>query len=648
MYNRLEKNLPYYLLSAFLLVFVILALFSEGSVGGADDIIHYMFSRYAFKNPAFFLDPWAKPFFTMLMAPFAQFGYIGVKVLNILLGLAAALLTFLTARRLTYRYPLLALFMLVFTPLYAALMISGMTEILFSFILVLGIYLFFQNRSIWSSIFISLLPFVRTEGVVIFPLFMIAFAVNRQWRAIPFLATGFLFFSVIGSFHYHDFFWVINTMPYTGNAQVIYGTGELLYYVNKHRYIFGPPFYLMIIGGLLYIPVYFFTSGRKTRIPFLNEVLVGFMPFIVYFAAHSYVWWKGSGNSVGEIRVIAAVFPSAVLLALFGCNGILRWLPLTKFTNFFLAVLLAIVLVLYTFRIQKIPVKLSPTQELLKQAANWFEKSEYADKKTFYFDPYWWFLLGTDPTDHDRVLQFLPDVQQPQNNIFADEMIVWDAHYGPNEGRIPLERLMGNPFFELINVFRPDVPFQVLGGYDYEIYIFKRTQNEERAMNMAILEELLVKQDSNFLFQVLDFHDYEYAGYDFDSVYVRNEVVQSGVYSYFINEDIEFIEGLKVPVEKAEVSEGSRIMISLFHHFVNIQEEDPPLMVLSLDHNQVIDFYHAWEIRPEIMQEWETSTFEITLPAWESPNDILSVYIWNRGQNQLYIDGFTIGLKESR
>jgi hypothetical protein len=48
------------------------------------------------------------------------------------------------------------------------------------------------------------------------------------------------------------------------------------------------------------------------------------------------------------------------------------------------------------------------------------------------------------------------------------------------------------------------------------------------------------------------------------------------------------------------------------------------------------------------MQEWESSTFEITLPDWEYPDDILSVYIWNRGRNQLYIDDFTIGLKKSR
>jgi hypothetical protein len=41
MRNRFERHLHYYLLLAFLIIFVILAFLSEGSVGGADDISHF-------------------------------------------------------------------------------------------------------------------------------------------------------------------------------------------------------------------------------------------------------------------------------------------------------------------------------------------------------------------------------------------------------------------------------------------------------------------------------------------------------------------------------------------------------------------------------------------------------------------------------
>ena len=82
MNKSFNKNLPYYLLLAFLLSFVIFVFGSEGTAGGADDINHYRFSRYAFENPGYFFDTWAKSLFTMLFAPVAQLGFNAVRLFN--------------------------------------------------------------------------------------------------------------------------------------------------------------------------------------------------------------------------------------------------------------------------------------------------------------------------------------------------------------------------------------------------------------------------------------------------------------------------------------------------------------------------------------------------------------------------------------
>lgn len=258
----------------------------------------------------------------------AQLGYNAIRIFNILLGLAAALMTFLTTKRLNYRQPILALFLLLFAPMYMLMMLSGMNEVMFSFFLVLGIYLFFRDKYLWSAVVISLLPFIRTEGFIMFPLFVIAFMLKRQWKALPLIFSGFLLISLAGSFYHGDFFWVITKNPYSGNAGDIYGSGVLLHYVNYFREIFGPPLFVLLVGGLLYIPVYFFSQGKEKRLAFMTKVLLGFSPFLVYFCGHSYVWWKGMGNSVGEIRVMAAVMPSAVFLALFAWEHLMGLLKL--------------------------------------------------------------------------------------------------------------------------------------------------------------------------------------------------------------------------------------------------------------------------------------------------------------------------------
>jgi hypothetical protein len=68
----------------------------------------------------------------------------------------------------------------------------------------------------------------------------------------------------------------------------------------------------------------------------------------------------------------------------------------------------------------------------------------------------------------------IDDRVNPENGIPTDAIIIWDAHFGPNEGQLPLDRLLHNEHFELLKKFVPEHPFKTLNAYDYEIYIFRR------------------------------------------------------------------------------------------------------------------------------------------------------------------------------
>ena len=495
-----NKNLHYYLLLAFLASFVILVFQSEGTAGGADDLNHYRFARYAFANPAFFFDTWAKTVFTLLCAPVAQLGYNAVRVFNVVLGLGASWLTFLTARKLDYRQPVLALFLLAFAPMYTLMMLSGMNEVMFSFFLILGIYLFFCNHSIWSAVAISLLPFIRTEGFILFPLFILAYSLKRQWKAIPFLFAGFLVTSLAGSFQHGTLFWLITKNPYSGNASDIYGSGELLYYAIRFRAIFGWPLSVLMAGGLFFLPIRFFKIGSKEWPPYIVEILVAFCPFLVYFAAHSYVWWRGMGNSVGELRVIAAVLPSAVMLALFAWKHLTGLLRPGKYTLNLIGTVLAAWLVFVPFSVHAIPVPLAPQQKLIREAASWLGDMGYTERKIHYFDPFWWFFLEVNPVGNPKFIEGVIDRNDPGKSMDPGEIILWDAHYGPNEGGIPLERLRDNPDFLEIKVFSPPSPLQVLGGHDYEIHVFERLGNTGQQKIHAVLPQEPGEQRSNSLY----------------------------------------------------------------------------------------------------------------------------------------------------
>jgi hypothetical protein len=479
------------LLLILLLSYSVLALLSPGTIGGADDITHFKYSRYAFQHPSYFLHHWGKPFFTALSAPFAQFGFPGIKIFNVLAGITAAWFTYRTAVLFKLKFPVVAIFLVISAPMYSMLMLSGMTEILFSLVLIVSIFLFFNKQYIWSALLLSFIPFVRNEGVVIFPLFLVAYVWQREWKAIPFLLTGLLFYSIVGSFHFKDILWVFHEMPYTGEAKELYGSGSLFYYVRSSKLTLGLGLTLMaLLGGLAWLldP---FVRKEADRKPWILQMLVGYLPFMVYFVAHSYVWWKGLGNSVGMIRVIAAVVPSAALLGTLGWSRLMELLPLSANLKRISTLVLCLFLLTLPHQMYEIPYPLKGEQEQVDRAARWLKQSEYQGGKVYYYDPFFWYYLDLNPMDEERSRAFLHNNEHPAYMVPEGSIVIWDAHYGPNEGQLPLSRLMDHPGFRLIQVFRPEESFIVLGNNEYEIYLFRRITSDDGEDNQNIYKELL-------------------------------------------------------------------------------------------------------------------------------------------------------------
>ena len=186
-----NKNIATYtVLIAVFVVFVILSFLSEGGFYGGDSYNHYFLSRYAFKYPVFFLDNWAKPLFTVLSSLFAQFGFHGMMIFNIIAGILACFFAIKTALELKYMNSVLLVFFICFAPVFTMLLFSGMTEIVFALLLISSVYYFIKEKYIISAIIISFIPFIRAEGLVFIPWFMILLVIKKQYKAIPFLISG--------------------------------------------------------------------------------------------------------------------------------------------------------------------------------------------------------------------------------------------------------------------------------------------------------------------------------------------------------------------------------------------------------------------------------------------------------------------------
>ncbi|HCC84815.1 MAG TPA: hypothetical protein DEP87_03980, partial [Candidatus Pacebacteria bacterium] len=306
---KLQQNFP------ILLLFILLGFFSYISwtnkmfADGSDEIAHYFISKYSVSHPGLLLDLWGKPIFTILSAPFSQFGYIGLKIFNVIIGILTGYVTYIISKKTHNQNSWLSIVFLLFTPIYFVVMQSGLTEILFSFVVATTVSLFLSKKFVLSAIVISIIPLVRNEGFIFFPLIVMSLIFVKQYRIIPLVFSGMIIFGLLSHFFKQDFFYFFNSSPYPLEAYSVYGKGSLEHFFINKNYLFGPIVEMFFWVGVVASFVDIKNNNGKKRITKIIELLLIVGIFFTYIFAHSLVWWLGIGRSLGMLRVVAGGGP---------------------------------------------------------------------------------------------------------------------------------------------------------------------------------------------------------------------------------------------------------------------------------------------------------------------------------------------------
>ena len=459
------------LLGGLFLFFIWVLSASEGYIGDADSLTHYKFSRYSWLYPEFLLHHWGKPVFTLLSSPFAQFGHDGVSLFNLLAGMASGWFAWLSARRLGYSNRLLLPVLLFFAPVYTFFVISGQVEVLFGLFIIATAYLCLDKKYFWAAVLISFSPLVRTEGIIMIPVFGLFFLAAKQYRAIPWLLTGSVVYSIIGYFHYNDLFWLVTQMPYRGTAEA-YGTGSLAYFFVRTPKIFGWLISLLILAGTAVVVRELLLRRSESA---TNAFLLVLLPFAVYFLAHVMMWYTGIGRSLGLHRYMVSIVPLGALLALRGYNGIIDLFRVQRhgsMLSLLFSVFLLMTVVSEPFSRHQIPHELSGMNKVMKEAADFMLEEELDQHKVYYYDPAFFYFLDLNPYDETQSRPFVYRAGEPHYNIEPGEIVIWDGHFSPIH-HLALEELIESPHFETIKVFEPRVPFRVFDT-DYKVAVFQR------------------------------------------------------------------------------------------------------------------------------------------------------------------------------
>jgi len=605
-------------LSGIFILQLVLIFNSMDYYGGADNITHFRTARYAFKYPWLFLDAWGKPVYTALVSPFALFGIQFARLFNVVVGLATIVFTIKIIRLSNEKFNLLPIAFIAFSPMYFLLMQSCLTEILFSLVLVLSFWLFFSEKYYWAALVLSFIPFVRTEGIVIFPLLVVALILTKKYWAIPFLLFGSLFYSLIGYPHYHDWLWIIHQMPYS-MGDSLYGSGSLFHFIVESPKIFGEPFLLFLIIGLLVWTFKILKSFKPTEKSFLFYFLIA-GSFVTFFAAHSYVWWKGTGGSLGLIRVIAGVVPLAAIIGLIGFNAVLSRIKNTTFQVVLIVVVFAAQLVV-PFAQHHLPLPLERPQALMLETSKYL-KSLDKPSKVYYFDPYLVQYLNLDPYDISLSNWGVADKTQPSNTMNFGDLMVWDAHFGPNEGGVMLENLKNDPYLQHIKSFLPTESFQVLGGYDYGIYIFRKVQQKVFEEKKPLLVRELQYSESTG----------------------GNLIVKDGKKLLNMEAGMEYSPGIQVPLSQIQAQDLVEISATVRYSPQEKLVNNEVLLVLSIDVDHKPISYNTKNLNSNSanLQEWNETTLPLRLNANFPQGAVLNLYVWNKDKKKLLLENMKV------
>src|SRR6185503_15916015 len=146
-----------------------------------------------FEYPQHFLNQWAKPVYVLIVAPVAQLGFNAVKILNLLFSCGTLLLTYKVGRKLELKDSWMAVVLTAFAPLFMIITLSGLTEPLFAFWLMAGLYGIMAGYRNSSLVLLSFLPFVRSEGLIVLCVLLLYLLVKKWFKLIPLLLIGHLF-----------------------------------------------------------------------------------------------------------------------------------------------------------------------------------------------------------------------------------------------------------------------------------------------------------------------------------------------------------------------------------------------------------------------------------------------------------------------
>ncbi len=602
----------YFLVGAYALALLVLAFRFNGTGDDGDSLHHFLFAREAFRHPENFFNHWAKPLYVIFMAPWAQLGFVSVKLVNVALMALSMLITVQIARQMALRPAFFPLLFMVAAPISVYWVLSGLTEPMFVCWLIYGVFLAFRGRTAVAVAWLSFLPFVRSEGLVVLLVVAAYLLVKKRWREMAFLPLGHVALAIAGYPVHDDLLWVFNRIPYANlDSSSGYGVGDWTHYIDHFPEVYGWFIFRFLEAALIFGAYRLVQYWRGKQAFSKEEIWLVYGMFAAYFAAHTIFWAKGMFNSYGLMRVMLGIAPMIGLI----CARLAEMLLQIFSKQWQRAILATAYLILAAWGMQEGQRWGEQLQQNTSQGAHEALAEKYADTLrnggyTLYFD-------AVHPAIALDVDIFGPKKRNSPrlfdgSFVPARSAVIWDHRYSVVDARTPLDKLRSDPRFHLVDSF-PDGP-------TYGVYLFLTTDSFARYANVLLLEDF-EKNTSEGVVAAPEGHSGKVLRLDPQHQYSR---------------------GLSAPTTDFKIRNKIRIQFDAWarevpEHFAGLVVSYESAAGKILDYN--FTPLGQWGMRPG---KWQSLKREIAIKAADFQQAEVKIYLWNPSSEPLFLDNLKI------
>lgn len=463
------KTWYYFVLTICVAWLIIIFYQNELPVDVGDGLMHFYISQASWTNPSLFLDHWGKPLFILLSSPFAQFGFTGMFVFNLTVFCVICHIAYKIFVKLQVNllYASIFPFTILIASDFTTTVLGSLTEPLFNLFVILAAWFLLEKKWISFAIIVSLCPFLRSEGQLVFLLGTALLLFYKQWKVLPFLFLFPFFYFLAGILVYDDFWWYFTKSAYSFEND-IYGHGPWYHYLISHEFYLGKmAYYLVLISVVVIFYLVLKKDWLKLKFPLLFFSSGIFFGIIIF---HSYLWANGKYGALGLTRIATQGMPLFVVLSIYYSERIFSELH----SNF--KKIASLVLILFCciklYCLPAFPNKMPPFEKQMVLTGNFLNKQKNKLKKIHYHHPLIPFKMGYNPfRDLNKInFYYAYNIENDfDQTIKKGDLLVWDSQFGPLESGMPLAKILGLKQLSMVNDFTfKNAENKITGAYIFQ------------------------------------------------------------------------------------------------------------------------------------------------------------------------------------